>query len=224
MPLYPLGISRRRDVPSVPKQSAGSVDVRWSLADDLACAFINARHQAIQPMLHATALDAIHRRICVLPVRFGVALNDETEIHALLQDRRQELLDQLSRLDWTCEMGLRITPSPPASPRCPDAQTGAASEPPSPLAYIEQRRTHYQRADENAERDRSIVQQLVERLHGCYRQWRNLPASPSHAIRLAFLVARDRVAAFQSRVENSCKAGQEGRCIILGPWPPYSFV
>ena len=110
MPLYPLGISRRRDVPSVPKQAAGSVDVRWSLAGELACAFIDAPHQAVPPMLHATVLDAIHRRICVLPVRFGLALRDEAEIHSLLQDRHHELLDQLGRLDWTCEMGLRIAP------------------------------------------------------------------------------------------------------------------
>ena len=117
MPLYPLGISRRRDVPSVPKQAAGSVDVRWSLAGELACAFIDAPHQAVPPMLHATVLDAIHRRICVLPVRFGLALRDETEIHSLLQDRRHELLDHLSRLDWTCEMGVQIAP-PTTADQC----------------------------------------------------------------------------------------------------------
>ena len=32
MPLYPLGISRSRDIQSVPKQSAGAVDMKWSLA------------------------------------------------------------------------------------------------------------------------------------------------------------------------------------------------
>ena len=122
MPLYPLGISRRRDVPSVPKQAAGAIDMRWSLAGELACAFIDAPHQAVPPMLHATALDAIHRRICVLPVRFGVALRDEAEIHSLLQDRRHELLDHLSRLDWTCEMGLRIAPPTTADNSCDGAR------------------------------------------------------------------------------------------------------
>jgi hypothetical protein len=219
MPLYPLGISRRRDVPSVPKQAAGSVDMRWSLAGELACAFIDAPHQAVPPMLHATALEAIHRRICVLPVQFGVALRDEAEIRSLLQDRRHELLDHLSRLDWTCEMGLRIAPPSPSR-----TQVAVSSEPQSPLAYIEGRRSYYQRADENAERDRLIVQQFVERLHGYYRQWRKLQSSPSHPIRLAFLVERDRVAAFQSRVENTRRACHEGRCVVLGPWPPYSFV
>ncbi len=253
MPLYPLGISRRRDVPSVPKQAAGSVDVRWSLTGELACAFIDAPHQAVPPMLHATVLDAIYRRICVLPVRFGLALHDETEIHSLLQERRHDLLDHLSRLDRTCEMGVQIAPSTPIpidpctanEPRPPNgrpengpnAMTGRVilqaninnlqSPIPrvqSPLAYLEQRRSYYQSADEDVEQDRSTVQQFVERLHGCYRQWRKLPSSPSHRIRLAFLVERDRVMAFRSRVENARKACQEGRCVVLGPWPPYSFV
>jgi hypothetical protein len=219
MPLYPLGISRRRDVPSVPKQAAGSVDVRWSLAGELACAFIDAPHRAVPPMLHATVLDAIHRRICVLPVRFGVVLRDETEIHSLLHDRHHELLDHLSRLDWTCEIGVQITPSTPI----PNPQSPIPRDQ-SPLTYLEQRRSYYQRTDEDVEQDRLIVQQFVERLHGYYRQWRKLPATASHRIRLAFLVERDRVMAFQSRVENARKACQEGRCTVLGPWPPYSFV
>jgi hypothetical protein len=172
-------------------------------------------------------------------VRFGVALGGEDEISSLLQDRRRELLDNLSRLDWTCEMGLRIAGDCPpvrvrkkgtgpfiaaiASPRALPAKV-ASAKPQSPLAYIEQRRSHYRRVDEGEERDRSVVQQIVERLHGYYREWRKLPSSPSHPIRLAFLVERDRVASFQSRVENTCGTDPQRRCTILGPWPPYSFV
>lgn len=238
MPLYPLGISRCRDVPTVPKQAAGSIDMRWSVAGDLACAFIDAPNDAIPPTLHAAAIDVIHRRICVLPVRFGVVLRDEAEIRAMLQDRRDELLDHLTRLDWTCEMGLRIAPEdrrgkaeggrrkgnnePVSTDKAAGSPFRFSSQ--SPLAYLEQRRTHYQRADENVERDSLIVRQFVERLHGCYRAWRKLQASPSYPIRLAFLVERDRVVAFQSRVGSTCNTDREGRCKILGPWPPYSFV
>jgi hypothetical protein len=129
VPLYPLGISRQRDVPSVPTQAAGSVDVRWSFAGELACAFIDAPHQAVPPMLHAAVLDAIHRRICVLPVRFGLALRDETEIHSLLQERHHDLLDHLSRLDWTCEMGVQLTRPTAADQRRPPLRGGARSVP-----------------------------------------------------------------------------------------------
>ena len=227
MPLYPLGISRRRDVPSVPKQAAGAIDMRWSLAGELACAFIDAPHQAVPPMLHAAALDAIHRRICVLPVRFGVALRDEAEIHSLLQDRRHELLDHLGRLDRTCEMGLRIAlPTDETSGRrCPPPRTQSPHPNRNRLWHTSKNADrYYRRVDESAVRDCLIVQQFVERLHGCYRQWRKLQSSPSYPIRLAFLVEQDRVAAFRSRLESTCGTDQQGRCVILGPWPPYSFV
>ncbi len=219
MPLYPLGISRRRDVPRVPKQAAGSVDVQWSLAGELACAFIDAPHQAVPPMLHAATVDAIHHRICVLPVRFGVALRDETEIFSLLEDRSRELLDRLGRLDRACEMGLRI-----ASPEPPKPGITGAGESQSPLTYLERRRSYYHQADEDAERDRLTIGRLVDQLCGHYRQWRNLPASASHPIRLAFLVDRDGVTGFRRCVENICNACREGRCAVLGPWPPYSFA
>jgi hypothetical protein len=186
-----------------------------------------------------------------------MALHDEAEIHALLQGRREELIEHLDRLDSTCEMALRMAPSSP--PRTPLAASSkpqsplaarwdgsctaipssparerqcnchpngieTTSKPQSPLAYIEQRRLHYQRADETAERDKSMVEQVVERLHGCYRQWRKLQASASYAIRLAFLVEREREAAFRSRLEDIGGTERLWQCAILGPWPPYSFV
>ena len=122
------------------QRAAGAVDMRWSLAGELACAFIDAPHQAVPPMLHATVLEAIHRRICVLPVRFGVALRDEAEIRALLRRRRHEMLDQLSRLDRTCEMGLRIALAE-VRPNTARFRRPPSAQPQSPLAYIEQRRS-----------------------------------------------------------------------------------
>jgi hypothetical protein len=219
MPLYPLGISRRRDIPSVPKQAAGPIDMCWSLAGDLACAYIDAPHQAVPPMLHAAVLDAIHRRICIVPLRFGVALHDEAEIRALLQNRREELVEHLDRLDSTCEMALRIAPLRPSR-----TQVAVSAGPQSPLAYLDERRLHYQGADEIAERDRLIVERIVERLQGCYRQWRKLQASVAYTIRLAFLVERDREAAFRRRLEEISGMDRQWRWSLLGPWPPYSFV
>ena len=193
--------------------------VRWSRAGELACAFIDAPHEGFKPQRHALALDAIHRRTCVLPVRFGVEVRDEAEIHALLQARRRELLDRLEKLDGACEMGLRITlPSPPATSErhAIAVLTGAA--------YLEQRRSHYRQTDAAAELERQVVEQLLGRLQGAYRDWRKLPATPAHLIRLTFLVERERAAAFRSRTEEFARAWREGRCVVLGPWPPYSFA
>jgi hypothetical protein len=219
MPLYPLGISRSRDVAGLPQQAPAAAAMRWCVAGELACALIDAPHRPIPPMLHATALAAIHRRVCVLPVRYGAALRDEGEIHALLVERRRELLDRLRRLQGTCEMGLRIVP--PGRPKTP---LPAAAEQASALAYLDRRRMLYRQADDEAERGRSIAEHVAERLGGHFRQWRRLPSSPTQPIRLAFLVEQDRVGAFRTRAEEIRKAHGEHRCAILGPWPPYSFA
>lgn len=220
MPIYPLGVIRRRDVPSPAERLAvGSADVRWNLTGELACAFVDAPHNALKPMHHAAALEAIHRRTCVLPLRFGVALRDEDEIRALLQSRHHELFDRLGRLDWTCEMALRIM-----LPKAPKTRSAASSKLPSPLAHVRRHRPHQRLTDPVAEQTRRIVQRFVEHLHGTYRDWRKLPSLPSEPIRLSFLVERDRVEAFRGRLEHIHGMCRRVRWIVLGPWPPYNFV
>jgi hypothetical protein len=220
MPLYPLGISRSHDVSQIVGEVVGGpAGVRWSRAGELACAFIDAPHDAFKPLQHAAMLGAIHRRLCVLPMRFGATLRDEAEIHALLQTRRSELLERLGQLDGACEMGLRIVRKSPGT-----MATDPAAETASPLGYLERRRSCYQRADATAELDRQVVRRFEERLQGLYRDWRRLPATPARLIRLAFLVERDRVAAFRHGVADASRDGGPGQCAVLGPWPPYSFV
>jgi hypothetical protein len=219
MPLYPLGISRRGDISNVPTQAAGAINTHWSLSGNLACVYIDGPHQAVPPMLHAAVVDAIHRRICIVPVRYGLTLHDEAEIHTLLQSRQEELIERLDRLDSTCEMALRVS--------LLDRQQTQAADPAdsrSPLAYLNQRRSHYQGTDELSESSRLVVDQIVERLHGCCREWRRLRASAAHAIRLAFLVERNDERAFRRQLEDICSTNRQWRWSILGPWPPYSFV
>lgn len=220
MAIFPLGISRSRDIASVAESLAiGSADVRWSHEGDLACAFVDARHNGIQPTQHAAALDTIHSQISVLPMPFGAILRNETEVHDLLRSRHDTLLAQLGRLDWTCEMSLRITMPPTTKPRV--TRSGPVESGPT---CVRERRIHGPSVASAATRDCSIVQQVVEHLHGTYREWRRLLSSPSQPIRLSFLVERGRVQAFQSRLAESHRIWQKGHCLVLGPWPPYSFV
>jgi hypothetical protein len=220
MPLYPLGISRSQDVVQAGENAAlAPADLRWSQVGELACALIDTAHDAPKPLRHAAALEAIHRHMCVLPMRFGMTVRDETEIRAMLQSRRGELLERLAWLDGACEMALRITGESPRS-----RLTDAAAETAVPLGYLEQRRSYYQRADAAAEHDHRVVRQFVEGLQDLYRDWRRLPAATAHLVRLAFLVERDRVAAFRRGVADLSHERVVGQCAVLGPWPPYSFV
>jgi hypothetical protein len=248
MPLYPLCIIRSRDVPSASEEEAiGCPAVEWSCDGELACAFVEAPHDGFQPLQHAAALEAIYRRVGVLPMRFGAAMHDESEIRSLLQTRRDELLERLDRLAGTCEFGLRITlPAPVSShvrqtpgrpvggPDIPVCQPSVDSsdrqeclshrDNHSAQIYLERRRSHYQDQDAAGLRADQVVKQLVERLQGTHRQWRRLPSPSPQVVRLALLVEHDQVDGFRSRLAGLGTECSEGRCVVLGPWPPYSFV
>jgi hypothetical protein len=152
-------------------------------------------------------------------MRFGAAVRDKAEIHALLDARRDGLLDRLDQLDGACEMALRIAPQNPIATPTDQAPTN-----PSPLAYLERRRSYYQQADAAAELNCPMERQFLERLYGLFRDWRKLSPGPAHLTRLALLVDRNHVAALRLRAANSFRAGDSSRCQVLGPWPPYSFV
>jgi len=233
MSLYPLGISRSRDLPRVAEQSTrgggvwhphipptpGQVAVRWVLADKLAGAVIDAPHVRPRPLEHAAALDAIHRQICVLPMRFGTVLRDEADIRSLLETWHRDLLQRLDRLDGTCEMGLRI-----ALPKCQTAQANPSPRTSPPTSYLHERRAYYQRQDSLSEQARLTVEHLVRELGGTYHDWQRLTPSPPSLVRLAFLVERERVGSFRRCLRASIAEHSGHQWTLLGPWPPYSFV
>ena len=162
MPLHPLGISRSRDISHAPAEiMAGALAIRWSQTDALACAVVDAPHGALWPLHHATALEAIHRHICVLPMRFGSVVGGEAEIRSLLLGRAGELLDRIAGLDGACEMAVRITlPNVPNTPGPADRRGS------SPVAYLQQRRFHYQCADTAQGRDGQLVRECVQPIAG----------------------------------------------------------
>jgi hypothetical protein len=220
MPLYPLGISRRRDALRAAEEADAEFrKIPWHYAGELACAVVEAPPGALRPMQHAAALESIHRRICVLPLRSGTVVRDKSEIHRLMQTRSHDLLERLDRLDGASEMALRIT--------LQQVRRRLGDPPfadPLPSTYLQQRRVHYQQTDAAEERSQRMVERFVERLQGAYRDWRRLQPAPLHVVRLAFLVERDRIDAFRSRLEELGDARRKMHVAALGPWPPYSFV
>lgn len=233
MALYPLGISRSRDLPRVAEQSTrgggvwhphipptpGQVAVRWVLADKLAGAVIDAPQVSPKPLQHAAALDAIHRQICVLPMRFAAVPCDQAEIRSLLETWHRDLLQQLDRLEGTCEMGLRI-----ALPKCPTVQANPSPCTSLPTSYLNERRAYYQRQDSFAEQARVTEEHLVRELGEAYRDWQTLTPSPPGLVRLAFLVERERLGLFRKCLRASIAGHSGHQWTLLGPWPPYSFV
>jgi hypothetical protein len=213
MPLYLLGISRSGDVPRLP----GSV--RWITAGDLAAAVLGPQPSPPEPAEHARTLAAIHRHISVLPMRFGAAAADEAAVRALLEKRRGRLASTLDRLEGTCEMGLRIwLPHRPA----PQAEPVATAI--SPFEYLALRRAQYAWADELGCQAESAVSRYVALAGDLCRDWCRLICQSPGLVRLALLVDHQQVDALRKRLETAPKPRQVERCVLLGPWPPYSFV
>ena len=159
MPLYPLGISRRRDV-----AERARADGRFRRRRLEPCGRAGMRlHRCTASGRHADAPRRISMRSIVASAccRCDLAwpCADEADLHAMLDGRRDQWLDRLGQLEATCEMGLQIVRSAPAEkrrpamptasrpcavgagsmPGCPASGTrdAAASDRQSPLAYVE---------------------------------------------------------------------------------------
>jgi hypothetical protein len=215
-PLYPLGICRGADAATV-----DSIGVRWLVEGELAVALADRLGSAWQPLEHAKLLEAVHRHIDVLPLRFGDAL-DEANLRNLLTVRRQNFFDQLDCVSGASEIGVRIVLPDVAAPSAAEPSAGSLVS--SAAAYLRQRRNHYQRLDSFEETVRQITSCVLERLAGVYRRWRRLASPAINVIRLAFLADRDSAWLCKRCLANYAAEHPESQCTALGPWPPYSFT
>jgi len=237
MPTYVLGVSRRRDLPrlmthmtaeSGPARRCSPADVvRWAGRDhvwwitrgDLTAAVVRALQGPPQPVDHARILAAIHRRICVVPMRYGTAGRDDEAVGGMLEEWSRDLLRSLDRLEGTCELGVRI-----ALAHQPASERVARPAGLSPTDYLAWRRTEYRREDDLGRRAREVIQRVTDAAEGLYFQRRCLPASAPALVRLSFLVERSGVESFRRRVGAFDLQKTAHRYTLLGPWPPYSFA
>ena len=73
MPLYPLCISRSRDVPNASDERGRTAGRPMEPRGRAGLRVRRGPVGGFKPLQHAAALEAIHRRIGVLPMRFGAA-------------------------------------------------------------------------------------------------------------------------------------------------------
>ena len=109
-PLHLLGVSASGDIANwagLPEEDAGQLS--WITRGPLAAAATASLPPSTGPLQHARLLLAIHRRACVLPVRYGTVVPDATAVEQFLGRHEEELLRQLARLRGTTEMGVRLT-------------------------------------------------------------------------------------------------------------------
>jgi len=237
MASYVLGVSRTRDLPRLQPQAGtepglssrpdpactlepeGADPARWIISGELAAALAPRREMRPKPAEHAQILAAIHRRINVVPVRYGTAMPDDDAVRRVLQERSRELSCSLDRLEGRCELGVRIALAPQNAVQCaaPSARLAAGD-------YLARRRSEYEWADRLSRCAGQATRRVVDAADGLHRQWRSLPTPAAGLVRLSFLVDRSGVEEFEQRMGTLRLERTPDRYTLLGPWPPYSFV
>ena len=212
-----LGISRCQDTQQCSERNL----VQWVEQGQLAAAVTSL---LVEPLDHAWLLDAIHQHTTILPIQFGAVPFSEDGIRDVLGKQQAMLLQQLERVEGTSEMGLRIElVGDSATAPSPVSRRPAGSFV-SPTEYLTQRRTQYERLDQENDRLGRTAKCYVRDLEDLCRDWRRLRALPPGCVRLSFLVDRATIPAFRSRLHALTADKEWHKCKLFGPWPPYSFA
>lgn len=156
------------------------------------------------------AHDAVVRRLAdrfdaILPVRFGEAMKDETELARRLSSRAAHLLEALEKVRGCAQMTLRVFGEP--GPLEEPTEGGPGTR------YLETRR-----------RARTLpeIAPLLDALRPLVKDERTLRHDQGSYFGTAYhLVRRADVPAYLSRVES---VRTDRRVTVSGPWAPYAFA
>ena len=206
---------------------------------ELAAIVSNAPEQEIQAgreelMAHARVLESARQQGVVLPMRFGVVMEDEEAVRRhLLDDYSSELLAQLRELDGKAELRLRAFYDQETLMReiveaHPDiAQLSAAvRERPAEAVYYEQielGQKVVEALEQMASVDLSAILDVLTPLAVAVAV-----GEPEHehvAANVSFLVEQTQIPVFDQAVDDLARQN-DGRLTFkyIGPLAPYSFV
>ena len=169
-------------------------------------------------LAYERAVEAIHARQAVIPLRYGCVMENESAVVRLLEDHRQEYGAQLARLLGMTEMGIRVLwPAragvPPAFPSSPGA------------AYLASLRDRYPTAGALDREEGQLADRIAGLLSGCSTEQRREVSSSSQRrlLSLYFLTSKDGVERFRSEARKICPPSG-AKILLSGPWPPYNFA
>jgi hypothetical protein len=167
---------------------------------------------------HLEVIEVVAAELEVLPVRFGSDHRDEASLRTKL-GAEHALRSALERVAGRVEFVVRADPTP--GPPSPAAEAVAGQgEVGAGRAYLEQRR-----AVERAAAHRSA--ELLELVRSATVDLEREAAATVETVgrfgpERCFLVPRDAAASFDARARAA--AGSDGRLVVGGPWPPFTFA
>lgn len=150
-------------------------------------------------------------RGAVLPLRFGMQLEREEALSAVLAERHLEMLRGLRYVRGHVEMGLRVIPA-----HHPDQDPVRRER--SGRDYLlarvrEHREAQWAARELHAPLDALAAASVVRDR-----------AAPPAVLVAAYLVETGGVGEFRNRARKIAAGHEDMQIHLTGPWPPYSFV
>jgi len=242
MTLYVYGLMRAREAraavaaggagESAPAVRAVMHDGLAALVSELPEGRISLRRESLTA--HADVLQAAFAHGPVLPLRFGTVMAGRAAVaEGLLAPHRARMLERLEALSEMAELQVRAIYEEAPLLRSVLASDGDLRRRAQRLRRLPAAATHFERigfgealAGAVAARRAADAQVMLGPLseHAVAVE----VGEPQHermALAAAFLVARERLGAFDAAVERvSASFGPALRFRLIGPLPPYSFV
>ena len=168
---------------------------------------------------HEHVIESLMAGRAVLPARFGMLLKAPRIALDDLVERYDAYAGNLDRVRGRVELGLRVLWEPEAGAPAPPGQ------PSDGRGYLMARLAEERRAQAARRAAEAQVAELSGDLAALASdRVEEVLATPKLLLKAAYLVERDRIAAFQRAVGQQQASRPGMRFLCTGPWPAYHFV
>jgi hypothetical protein len=182
-------------------------------------------------LAHERVNETVMKKHTVIPMSFGTVFKTRDDIVELLRAAYDAFVDVLKKMDDKLEFGLKVLWDRDAVVRQIESEDDDVRRLKSEISSQEGStyfaRMQYGRLMDSALEARSekYVTDIFEQLRPVSVASRaNKPIGDKMIMNAAFLVARDKEAAFDARVKQIGAKLDSLTFKYTGPWPPYNFV
>lgn len=196
-------------------------------------------------LTYQKVVESYHRKVTVIPMRYGVTFQDRNSVEKFLLDRQGSFLQAMEEINDGVEMGVRVLISKTGT-SSRRTISGEGHEPKdaedrrekSGRAYLLSRKARYDEGERLSEEESGIIERCQTTFAGLYFRFKREEQEPETSrillngdekdekptiVSLYFLVPRRSVADFKSAFRTLC-SHESARLLLSGPWPPYNFV
>lgn len=166
---------------------------------------------------HNAVVEAAAEARTPLPMRFGQWFASESELAAVLAERKDRLRAGLARVRDAMEFGVRVL-------ELESVRTASSPDRSSGKAYLEGLARREEVAEEARRRGARVAAELGSYLGALVRDQRVRPGGGEGLVAIAHLVARHDTGNYGDAIDTFSSRHPELRFVTSGPWPPYGFV